>query len=582
MAFDGSVLKCIIDDLKNKLIGARIDKIYQINDFDIIMNLRNGSNKYKLLLSASSNAPRVYLTEESFNNPQSPPAFCMLLRKHLEGFRIENIEQYKMDRIMKIDVLSRNEFSDPLLKSLFIEIMGKHSNIILTDAQNHKIYDSIKRVNSSMSRVRQILPALVYEVDSISKAENPLIQKSFFDNKDKLNPSKNIKNNLIANFTGLSKLSIREICFRAMLDEDRIYNTLSDEELMRLQNSFDEVMSLFREGKFQPILIYKDNKLKDFYSIDLGYIDDKDKKYFDNMSEMLEYFYSTKENNQLVMDKSSSIKKVIKHNIDKETKKLNKQADELNEALDRDIYKTYADLISSNYYKIDKNVSSIELENFYDNMNIISVPLDEKLSAHENADRYYKKYSKLKNAEKILKKEIEKTKTNIEYLQNQQLNVELSDNEDDIDEIKQELFEMGYIKRYTAKKNKKPKLNFLKYTTPDKDIILCGKNNKQNDYLTLKYANKEDLWFHVKEAAGSHVILKNDNFEFSEQSIEIAATIAAINSSVKNSDNIAVDYCKRKFVKRHPSKIPGLVTYTNFETINIKNNNIDLNKLKTF
>ncbi len=582
MAFDGSVLKCIVDDLKNKLTGARIDKIYQINDFDIIMNLRNGSNKYKLLLSASSNAPRVYLTEESFNNPQSPPAFCMLLRKYLEGFRIENIEQYKMDRIMKIDVLSRNEFSDPLLKSLFIEIMGKHSNIILTDAQNHKIYDSIKRVNSSMSRVRQILPALVYEVDSISKAENPLIQKSFFDNKDKLNPSKNIKNNLIANFTGLSKLSIREICFRAMLDEDRIYNTLSDEELMRLQNSFDEVMSLFREGKFQPILIYKDNKLKDFYSIDLGYIDDKDKKYFDNMSEMLEYFYSTKENNQLVMDKSSSIKKVIKHNIDKETKKLNKQADELNEALDRDIYKTYADLISSNYYKIDKNVSSIELENFYDNMNIISVPLDEKLSAHENADRYYKKYSKLKNAEKILKKEIEKTKTNIEYLQNQQLNVELSDNEDDIDEIKQELFEMGYIKRYTAKKNKKPKLNFLKYTTPDKDIILCGKNNKQNDYLTLKYANKEDLWFHVKEAAGSHVILKNDNFEFSEQSIEIAATIAAINSSVKNSDNIAVDYCKRKFVKRHPSKIPGLVTYTNFETINIKNNNIDLNKLKTF
>ncbi len=580
MAFDGSVLKCIIDDLKDKLIGARIDKIYQINDFDIIMNLRNNSNKYKLLISASNNAPRVYLTEESFNNPQNPPAFCMLLRKHLEGFRIQNIEQYKMDRIMRIDILSRNELSDAVMKSLFVEIMGKHSNIVLTDAEELKIYDSIKRVNSSMSRVRQILPSLVYEVNSISTSENPLPEKSFSNNIDKLNPAKSIKNNLISTFTGLSKLSVREICLRSMLDEDRIYNTLNEDEILRLKNAFNEVMSIFRKGNFQPVLIYKDNSLKDFYSIDLGYIDDKDKKYFADMSEMLEYFYSTRENNQLVKDKSSNIKKIIKHNIDKEIKKLNKQSDELNEALDRDIYKTYADLISSNYYRIDKNVSSVELENFYDNMNIISVPLDKKLSAHENADRYYKKYSKLKTAEKILQTEIEKTKANIEYLKTQQLNVELSDNEDDIDEIKQELFEMGYIKRYAAKKNKKPRLNFLKYTTLTGDVILCGKNNKQNDYLTLKYANKEDLWFHVKDAAGSHVILRNDNSEFSEQSIEIAATIAAINSSLKNSDNIAVDYCRRKFVKRHSSKIPGLVIYTNFETLNIKNKDIDLDKLK--
>ncbi|MDO5041258.1 MAG: NFACT RNA binding domain-containing protein [Peptoniphilus sp.] len=580
MAFDGSVLKCIIDDLKDKLIGARIDKIYQINDFDIIMNLRNGANKYRLLISASNNAPRVYLTEESFNNPQNPPAFCMLLRKHLEGFRIQNIEQYKMDRIMKIDVLSRNELSDTVMKSLFVEIMGKHSNIILTDAEDHKIYDSIKRVNSSMSRVRQILPSLIYEVDSISTAENPLLENSFINNMDKFNPAKNIKNNLIATFTGLSKLSVREICFRAMLDEDRIFNTLGDDEVLRLQNAFDEIMSIFRKSEFHPLLFYKDRTLKDFYSIDLRYIDTKDKKFFDNMSEMLEYFYSTRENNQLVKDKSSNIKKIIKQNIDKEIKKLNKQSDELNEALDRDIYKTYADLISSNYYRIDRNTSSVDLENFYDNMNVVSVPLDEKLSPHENAERYYKKYSKLKNAEKILKNEIEKTKINIEYLQNQQLNLQLSDTEDDIDEIKQELFEMGYIKRYTAKKNKKPKLNFLKYTTPEGDVILCGKNNKQNDYLTLKYANKEDLWFHVKDAAGSHVILRNDRSEFSQQSIEIAATIAAMNSSLKNSDNIAVDYCRKKFVKRHPSKIPGLVIYTNFETLNIKNKDIDLDSLK--
>ncbi|WP_138159019.1 Rqc2 family fibronectin-binding protein [Peptoniphilus catoniae] len=578
MAYDGSVLRAVIFDLKEKLIGSRIEKIYQISDYDLVINVRKGSEKYKLFISASNNAPRVYLTEKSFTNPQNPPAFCMLLRKHLEGFRIENIEQYKMDRIFKIDVSSKNDLSDFLMKSLCIEIMGKHSNIILIETESKKIYDSIKRVPHSMSRVRQILPALTYALEPISTALDPLSKDSFNRGLKVFNPNKSIRNNLISTFTGFSKLSASEICYGAFIDEDRSFSSLTKKDIESLEHSFNLMVKLFKDNNFSPIIIYKEEEVFDFFSLNLQMIKNGDKKTFSNICRMLEYFYSTRENNQIIKDKGFSIRKIIKNNIEKEKRKLAKQSDELNEALDRDIYKVYGDLISSNFFKINSGSGKVRLENFYDNMKEIEIPLDKKLSAHENAARYYKKFSKLKNAETKLKSEIKKTKSAIEYLENQALNMDLSENENDIEEIKQELFEMGYIKRYQKFKNKKPKLKTLEYTLSNGDKIYCGKNNKQNEYLTFKLANREDLWFHVKDAAGSHVILKSDKDEFSKESIEKAAYLAALHSSFKDSNNIAVDYCKKKFVKRHPSKIPGLVIYTDFNTLNVKKKDIKLDE----
>lgn len=580
MAYDGSVLRSVIYDLKDKLVNAKIDKIYQVNDFDIVINFRNLGQRYKLFISAANNNPRMYLSDYNYSNPQNPPAFCMLLRKHLEGFKVENVEQYKMDRIFRIDINSRNELGDELKKSLFVEIMGKHSNIILVESDSLSIIDSIKRVNSSMSRVRQILPRLKYEIEPISTAENPLLEDAFINNIDIFNPNKAIRNNIIKSFTGISALMASEILYKARVDESKATNSLTKEEFDSINDSFNETMKILSRNEYSPILIYKDNNLSDFFSINLEHIREEDKKSFDNISQMLELYYSESKNNQLILDKSQNIKRIIKKNIDKENKKLAKQSDELNSSLDRDKYKVYADLISANSYKIKTGDESVLVENFYDNMNELEIDLDKKLSPHENANKYYKKFSKLKHAEKVLKIEIPKTKSKINYLENLMLNLELSDSEDDIDEIKDELHETGYLKRYKKHKNKKNKLKILKYETENGDKIYCGKNNKQNEHITFKLANREDLWFHVKDAPGSHVILTNDNFDFSEDSIKKAAFIAAMNSSISTSNNISVDYCRKKYVKRHPAKMPGLVVYTDYDTINIKKDDIDLSDLK--
>lgn len=575
MSYDGSVLRALVMELKEKIIGGRIDKIYQINSSDIVLKIRNNRKKYKLLISTSNNSPKIYLTEEEFNNPSNPPAFCMLLRKHLEGFKILDIDQYKMDRILRIDVLSKNELADEVEKSLFVEIMGKHSNIILTDKLSLKIFDSIKRVNTSMSRVRQILPGMTYNIESISNSHDPLVDNSFENCLDNFDGNKSIKKNLMKNYTGISPLIGREISYIASIDENRPLISFNDEELKSFKEAYYKVINKFKNNDFVPTIILDSDKIIDFSSIDLNMYPKNEKRFFNSISTLLEYYYTKKENNQIIQDKSSYLSKVVKNNLDKEVKKLNKLKEDLENAKNREKYKIYGDLISSNFYNIESGIDEIELENFYDNMNKIIIPLDRKISAYENANKYYKKYSKLKTAAKVLQIEIKKTKSNIDYLKNQLLNIELSQEENDFAEIREELEEENYIKKNKNKNNKKnPPMKFLEYTLENGDKIYCGKNNKQNEYLTFKLANREDLWFHVKDASGSHVILKNENNNFNDISIEKAAKLAALNSSLKNSDNILVDFTHKKFVKRHPSKRPGLVTYTDFNTINVKINDM--------
>ncbi|WP_040553268.1 Rqc2 family fibronectin-binding protein, partial [Peptoniphilus indolicus] len=273
--------------------------------------------------------------------------------------------------------------------------------------------------------------------------------------------------------------------------------------------------------------------------------------------------------NQIVSDKSSELKKKIKNLINRETNKLQKQLKEFEQSKDRDKYKIYADLISSNLYRIEPGVKSIEIENFYDEMKPITISMDNKISPQANANKYYKKFAKLKNANLKLKDEIERTESSIEYLKSVLFSLELSESSDDIDEIREELYEMNYLKKRNSK-NKKGKLKISQLTNENGDTIYCGKNNKQNEYLTLKFAGQNDIWFHVQNAPGSHVILRNNSGDFPESSILQAAKLAATNSSLKSSNNIPVDYTLKKYVKRHPSKIPGLVTYTNFKTIIIK------------
>ncbi len=382
----------------------------------------------------------------------------------------------------------------------------------------------------------------------------------------------NLKTFFIKTFTGISPQMCRELEYRSNIDFKRNISSLNSDEIEILNKNFIEIFCNIRENNFTPIKIYRDEIFKDFYSIDLKELNEKEKLKLESISSLLEEFYNSKFLRDTLGTKSKELKKSVKKNIDKISRKLSNQSNELNLALNREKYKIYADLISSNFYKIEKGAESVKVENFYNEMEEIEIPLDSKLDGPSNASKYYKKFSKLKNAAIYLKEQIEIGKSELNYLESILLNIEFAETPDEIDDLYEELEKEGYLKKKKKKNNKKRKdsqENYLKLKTEDGFDIFIGKNNKQNDYLTLKKAKKNDLWFHVKDAPGSHVILKNDNRDFSNNSLITAAKLAAKYSSLSKSQNIPVDYTFKMNVKRHPAKKPGLVTYTNYKTINV-------------
>ena len=569
MSLDGTVVKNLVYEINNRVIDGRIDKIYQNNN-DLLINIRAKGQRERLFISISG-SPRMYFSDEIFDSPQNPPAFCMLLRKHLENNQILEVSQYKMDRIIKILVKSRDELGEYSKKALIIELMGKHSNVILIDDDSKKIIDSLKRINFNLSSVREILPGLTYNPEDISEGLDPCQVDSISDLIKDSRENLNIKSFFLKNFTGISPQMCNEIEYRSNIDFKRNLSALTDPEIIELDKIFSEIFKIVRENNFSPIKIYREDLFKDFYSLDLESLNDKEKIKVESISSLLEEFYNSKFLRDSLGSKSKELKKLVKKNIEKLNRKLSNQANELNVALNREKFKVYADLISSNFYKIEKGADSVTVENFYDEMKEIEIPLDPTLDGPSNAAKYYKKYSKLKNAASFLTEQIEIGKSEISYLESILLNIDFAERPDEIDEIYEELEKEGYLKK--KKKNNKKKKdsdeNYITVKTEDGFDIYIGKNNRQNDYLTHKKAKKNDLWFHVKDAPGSHVILKNDNRDFTNNSLLTAAKLAAKYSSLSKSQNILVDYTFKMYVKRHPAKKPGLVTYTNYKTINI-------------
>lgn len=569
MSLDGTVVKNLVYEINNRVIDGRIDKIYQNNN-DLLINIRAKGQRERLFISISG-SPRMYFSDEIFDSPQNPPAFCMLLRKHLENNQILEVSQYKMDRIIKILVKSRDELGEYSKKALIIELMGKHSNVILIDDDSKKIIDSLKRINFNLSSVREILPGLTYNPEDISEGLDPCQVDSISDLVKDSRENLNIKSFFLKNFTGISPQMCSEIEYRSNIDFKRNLSALTEPEIIELDKIFSKIFKIVRENNFSPIKIYREDLFKDFYSIDLESLNDKEKIKVESISSLLEEFYNSKFLRDSLGSKSKELKKLVKKNIEKLNRKLSNQANELNVALNREKFKVYADLISSNFYKIEKGADSVTVENFYDEMKEIEIPLDPTLDGPSNAAKYYKKYSKLKNAASFLTEQIEIGKSEISYLESILLNIDFAERPDEIDELYEELEKEGYLKK--KKKNNKKKKdsdeNYITLKTEDGFDIYVGKNNRQNDYLTHKKAKKNDLWFHVKDAPGSHVILKNDNRDFTNNSLLTAAKLAAKYSSLSKSQNIPVDYTFKMYVKRHPAKKPGLVTYTNYKTINI-------------
>jgi predicted ribosome quality control (RQC) complex YloA/Tae2 family protein len=497
----------------------------------------------------------------------------MLLRKHLTGGTVLNVEQYQMDRVLFIDISSIDELGQPSERRLVVEIMGKHSNIILINKDSNKIIDSIKRVTHDMSRVRQVLPGINYEYPPIKDKKNPLDFNTDEFNKllDECNSNIETYKFFYTNYIGISPLIGKEVCFNSRIDIDRPIGSLNLEEKKSLLNSFITIMDKVKNDSYNPVLIKNNFEADylDFHATDINQFGNQNKVYLNSISEVLDKYYLKNDTLDRVSQKSQSIKKSIQTKLERSLNKLSKQKQELLESEDRGKYKVYADLISANLYRIEKGSSEIELENFYtENMEKIKVPLDKRHSPAENAQRYYKKYSKLKHAQSLLLKQIPETKEEIDYLENVLISIDNCTEVIELDEIKEELIKEGYLKGNLKKKKKKEVISKPHhYISSDGFHIYVGKNNKQNDYLTLRFAHKEDLWLHIQNQPGSHVIITKKNNSISDTSLEEAATLAAYYSKGKNSSNVAIDYTERKNVKKPKNAKTGMVIYENFNTI---------------
>ncbi|WP_019214655.1 Rqc2 family fibronectin-binding protein [Fenollaria massiliensis] len=568
MSFDAIVTRALTDEFNNNYIGARVDKIYQTEKDEIMINMRSKDGSFKVLVSASSNNPRFYVSKISKENPSEAPLFSMILRKNLSGSKLVKVEQFGFDRAAQFVFSGYNEFHEEALYYLVVEIMGKYSNIVLCN-ENHKVIDAIKRVSTVMSSKREIEPGLIYERPPVFDRVSPIsVDEEDLKNMMTNNADLELRDFLMRSFLGLSTEIANKILFDAAIDDKNLLKNLDENDANKFISSFIKTFEEVKEKNYS-FNIYKLSERKSAYNaISLNQYASLEKENFPSISELLDKYYYEKDQKDRIAQRSQNMRHTISANLKRAKNKLQKQKEEMLESANREAYKVYADLISSNIHKISKGLKDIKLENFYDNMNEISVPLDQKLSAVQNAQKYYKRYQKMKQREIVLEKQIENTEDEINYLELVSDAIDRTDDVKNLDEIYFELIKNNYIKKDKKIKNKPKKIAIHSIDYDDTSKVYYGKNNLQNEYITFKVADKNDVWMHVKGFPGSHVVIKSGGYP-SDELLVFAAKIAAKNSKAKDSNKVDVDFTTRKNVKKHPSGKTGLVNYVNFKTITV-------------
>lgn len=571
MAMDGFSVFALSEEINKELSGTRVDKIQQTEHDELLISFFGKYGQKKLRLTANPSFARVCLTQDKKQSPKTAPLFCMLLRKHLSGAKFLSATQPDFERIMILSFDGTDEFGENSQKKLICELMGRHSNIILTD-KNDKIIDSIKHIDFSVSSVRQILPGLTYQNPPSQNKINPL-KCSLAEITDAIKnapPSEKNEKIVMSLFSGVSPLISREICGRANVS-DMFLEELDFNRVLDLSNACFEFFKKASEKSFSPCYLVDNNTEKPFefcaFTIE-QYEKQATNVLLNSMSCVVEDFYKERDKKERMSHKSAKIAKIVSNNIERCAKKLSNQTAELNSADNLEKYKQYGELITANLYRINKGDKNAAVENYYNNNEIISIPLDEQKTPSENAQRYFKKYSKAKNAKAELTRQISIARQELAYLESVEEELQKAENERDIAEISEELYEQGYIKRNDKSKNKREISKPMEFKTKDGFTVLVGKNNKQNDILTLKTAKNKDMWFHTKDIHGSHVILCYEHGkDFSDSAIIEAATYAARYSKAKNSSGVPVDYTYVKYVKKPSGAAPGMVIYTDNKTV---------------
>ena len=563
MAFDAGMLRCTLSELRKTALGARIEKVYQPERDEILLQMRSFEGGKRLLINAGSNNARIGFCEIPKENPQNPPMFCMLLRKYLQGAKLIEIEQADFDRVAFLGFDTRDEMGFECRRYLIAELMGKYSNLIFTDGDK-RIITALRTTDFSFDSVRQLIPGMVYSLPSADKI-NPryITQEDFLSLIENAPRERACDKLIVSSFMGVAPVVAREIVYRATGHTDTPVGYCFADDLWR---EFERFQSILNSEDFSPCLILNGEEIVEYSFLSIDQYGSYERRDFESAGALLDAYFASRDNKQRVHQRASDILKLLTNAEARIRKKLELQRTELGECDEGEKYRKYGDLITANLYRLPQKTSIAELEDYEEmdedgNCPTLRIELDSRLSPSANAQRFYKKYAKTKTARVELARQIELGEGELEYIYTVFEALTRAESPADLMEIRDELYRSGYasrMKSYASHKQKAPVV--MQFVTPDGMRVLCGKNNLQNEYITHKLAEKHDYWFHARQTPGSHVLLVTEGREPTDLDFTTAAEIAAHYSKAEGA-NIGVDYLLARHIKKPAGSKPGFVIY---------------------
>lgn len=572
MALDGIFLHFLKQEIEREALGARVEKVSQPSKEELVLSLRNRTGAYKLLLSVRSNSPRVHFTKYAPDNPQTPPMLCMLLRKTLVGAVLTGLRQAGLDRVLFLDFDASNEIGDRVHPSLCIEIMARHSNIILLD-ENGTVIDAVKRIDAAKSSVREILPGVPYELPPAQDKVNLLQEDARAAYERVLAQGEaRLSAALLHSLQGVSPIVCRELANRAA-GEDLLVSSLSLAQKSILLQELEALLKRVRGGSPEPEMVLdQEGKPVDFAFLPVGqYGSLMNVRAYPELSVLLDDFYTERDRAERTKQRAQDLFRLLTSTMERITRRLNAQRAELAASEDREELRIRAELINAYQYTLEKGAPFYDVENYYDANRILRIPADPALTPARNAQKYYKEYRKAQTAQRVLTEQIATGEQELQYIESVFDALSRSQSERELAEIREELAAGGYLKRRRSAKQKAPKaLPPMEFCTDDGFSILVGRNNVQNDKLSLKMAAKNDLWLHTKNIPGSHVILVTGGREPSGEALVQAAQLAAWFSRARESSSVPVDYTPVRMLRKPQGARPGKVIYDTYRTLSVR------------
>ena len=561
MALDALTMSLLAAELDERLQNSRIDKIHQPSKDEIVFHMRTKGGNLKLLLSARSGSRRICVTNEEFENPRTPPSFCMLLRKYLSGAKFVGAHGIAGERIIMLSFTATSEMGDTVNIDVAAELMGRYSNLVIINGDG-KIIDAMKRVDADASSVRQLLPGLTYKLPP--NRDNPRLVGRLGEVLEKVFEFPAVVDKAFMKCTqGIGPVIAREIAYNSGTS-DIMANNLTRAERTAVQRRAQRVVEYY-ENPVWTVIYNEQNAPSEFSFMPLCQYDGLGEKTFSSVNELLVEYYALKDHAERLKQKGRDLHKLVSNLIDRTQRKQTARAEELRRSVDNEKYRIYGELLTANLYALKKGMKSVEVLNYYDG-NTVTIPLDVRLTGNQNAQKYYKEYKRRQTAVKMMTKLLREGEIELEYLNSVSYNISAAESEKELTAIRAELHDAGYLKYFKTKDKKQKPQDFIRYISSDGFLILVGRNNSQNDRLTMKIARGKDMWFHTKKAPGSHVVVMSEGKDIPLTTQNEAAMLAAYHSSLKGERKVDVDYTFVKNIKKTNDLKPGMVIYHTYES----------------